>query len=101
MTTIDVVLKSIDITSPTKVHLVKAMVFSVVMYGYEGGTKKKSEGQRTDAFQLWCWRRLLRVPWTAKRSIQSIVKEIQPSVFIVRTDTEAEAPILWPPDAKT
>ena len=95
------ILKSRDITLPTKVHLVKAMVFSVVMYGYEGGTKKKSEGQRIDAFELWCWRRLLKVPWTAKRSIQSIVKEIQPSVFIVRTDTEAEAPILWPPDAES
>ena len=101
MTNIDVVLKSIDITSPTKVHLVKAMVFSVVMYGCESWTIKKAKCQRIDAFELWCWRRLLKVPWTAKRSIQSIVKEIQPSVFIVRTDTEAEAPILWPPDAKT
>ena len=63
---------------PRKVHLVKAMVFSVVMYGYEGGTKKKSEGQRIDAFELWCWRRLLKVPWTVRRSNHSVLKEINP-----------------------
>ena len=70
--------KSRDITLPTKVHLVKAMVFPVVMYGYESWTRKKAEHQRIDAFELWCWRRLLRVPWTARRSNQSILKEISP-----------------------
>ena len=78
MTNLDSVLKSRDITLPTKVHLVKAMVFPVVMYGCESWTRKKAESQRTDAFELWCWRRLLRVPWTAKRSNQSILKEISP-----------------------
>ena len=72
------ILKSRDITSPTKVHLVKAMVFPVVMYGCEVWTIKKAERQRTDAFELWCWRRLLRVPWTARRSNQSILKKISP-----------------------
>ena len=71
-------LKSRDITLPTKVHLVKAMVFPVVMYGWESWTVKKAERRRTDAFELWCWRRLLRVPWTARRSNQSILKEISP-----------------------
>ena len=71
-------LKRRDITLPTKVRLVKAMVFPVVMYGYESWTVKKTERQRIDAFELWCWRRLLRVPWTAKRSSQSILKEISP-----------------------
>ena len=71
-------IKSRDITLPTKVHLVKAMVFPVVMYGYESWTIKKAERWRTDAFELWCWRRLLRVPWTARRSSQSILKEISP-----------------------
>ena len=74
----DGVLKSRDITLLTKVHLVKAMVFPVVMYGCESWTIKKAECQRTDAFELWCWRRLLRVPWTARRSSQSILKEISP-----------------------
>ena len=78
MTNLDSVLKSRDITLPTKVHLVKAMVFPVVMYGCESWTMKKAECQRTDAFELWCWRRLLRVPWTARRSNQSILKEISP-----------------------
>ena len=78
MTTLDSVLKSRDITLPTKVRLVKAMVFPVVMYGCESWTVKKAEHQRIDAFELWCWRRLLRVPWTAKRSNQSILKEIGP-----------------------
>ena len=78
MTNLDSILKSRDITLPTKAHLVKAMVFPVVMYGCESWTIKKAEGQRTDAFQLWCWRRLLRVPWTARRSNQSILKEISP-----------------------
>ena len=78
MTNLDCMLKSRDITLPTKVHLVKAMVFPVVMYGCESWTVKKAEHQRIDAFELWCWRRLLRVPWTARRSNQSILKEISP-----------------------
>ena len=76
MTNLDTILKSIDITLPTKVHLVKAVAFPVVMYGCESWTIKKAEHQRIDAFELWCWRRLLRVPWTARRSNQSILKEI-------------------------
>ena len=78
LTNLDNILKSRNITLPTKVHLVKAMVFPVVMYGCESWTIKKAEHQRTDAFELWCWRRLLRVPWTAKRYNQSILKEISP-----------------------
>ena len=76
MTNLDSILKSRDITLSPKVHLVKGMVFPVVMYGFESWTIKKAECQRTDAFELWCWRRLLRVPWTARRSNQSILKEI-------------------------
>ena len=78
MTNLDSILKSRDITLPTKVRLVKAMVFPVVMYGCESWTVKKAECQRIDAFELWCWRRLLRVPWTARRSNQSILKEMGP-----------------------
>ena len=78
MTKLDSILKSRDITLPTKVHLVKAIVFPVVLYGCESWTIKKAEHQRIDAFELWCWRRLLRVPWTARRSNQSILKEISP-----------------------
>ena len=78
MTNLDSILKSRDITLPTKVHLVRAMVFPVVMYGCKTWTIKKAERQRIDAFELWCWRRLLRVPWTARRSNQSILKEISP-----------------------
>ena len=78
MTNLDSILKSRDITLPTKVCLVKAMVFPVVMYGCESWTIKKAEHQKIDAFELWCWRRLLRVPWTARRSNQSILKEISP-----------------------
>ena len=78
MTNLHSILKSRDITSPTKVHLVKAMVFPVVMYGYESWTIKIVEHRRIDGFELWCWRRLLRVPWTARRSNQSILKEISP-----------------------
>ena len=78
MTNLDSILKSRDITLSTKVCLVKVMVFPVVMYGYENWTIKKAEHRRTDAFKLWCWRRLLRVPWTARRSNQSILKEISP-----------------------
>ena len=76
MTNLDSILKSRNITLPTKVHLVKAMVFPVVLYGCESWTLKKAECRRTDAFELWCWRRLLRVPWTARRANQSILKEI-------------------------
>ena len=78
MTNLDSILKSRDIALPTKVHLVKAMVFPVVMYGCESWTIRKTEHQRIDAFELWCWIRLLRVPWTARRSNQSILKEISP-----------------------
>ena len=78
MTNLDSVLKSRDVTLPTKIHLVKAMVFPIVMYGCENWTIRKSDRQRIDAFKLWCWRRLLRVPWTARRSNQSILKEISP-----------------------
>ena len=78
MTNLDSILKSRDITLPTKVHLVETMVFPVVMYGCESWTVKKAEQRRIDAFELWCWRRLLRVPWTARRSNQSILKEISP-----------------------
>ena len=76
MTNLDSIFKSRDITLPTKVHLVKAMIFPVIRYGCESWTVKKAECQRIDAFELWCWRRLLRVPWTARRSNQSILKEI-------------------------
>ena len=78
MSNLDSIFKSRDITLPTKVRLVKAMVFPVVMYGWESWTVKKAERRRIDAFELWCWRRLLRVPWTARRSNQSILKEISP-----------------------
>ena len=101
MTNLDSILKSRDITLLTKVRLVKAMVFPVVMYGRESWTIKKTERRRIDAFELWCWRRLLRVPWTARRSNQCILKEISPGVFIGRTDVEAETSILWPPDVKS
>ena len=82
MTKLDSILKSRDITLPTKVHLVKAVVFPMVMYGCESWTVKKAERRRIDAFELWCWRRLLRVPWTARRSNQSILKEISPGVSL-------------------
>ena len=83
MTNLDSILKSRDITLPTKVRLVKAMVFPVVMYGCESWTIKKAERRRTDVFELWCWRRLLRVPWTARRSNQSILEEISPGCLFV------------------
>ena len=96
------ILKSRDITLPTKVHLVKATVFPAVMYGYESWTVKKAHCQRIDAFELWCWRRLLRVPWTARRSNQSVhSKGDQSWVFIGRNDAKAETPVLWPPHAKS
>ena len=97
MTTLDSIFKSRDVTLPTKVRLVKAMDFPMVTYGCESWTVKKAERQRIDAFELWCWRRLLRVPWTARMSTQGD----QSWVFIGRTDAEAETPILWPPDAKS
>ena len=98
MTNLDSILKSRDITLPTKVHLVKAMVFPVVMYGCESWTIKKAEHQRIDACEWWFWRRLLRVPWTAKRLVNP--KGNQSRIFIGRTDAKAEAPILWPLGAK-
>ena len=94
MTNLDSVLKSRDITLPTKAHLVKAMVFSAVKYGCESCTIRKAEHRRTDVFELWCWRRLLRVPWTGRRSFNP--KGNQSWILIGRTDSEA--PIVWPPD---
>ena len=99
MTNLDSILKSRDISLPTNGHIVKAMVFPVVMYGCESWIVKKAECWRTDAFELWCWRRLLRVPWTAGRSNQSNLKEISPE-YSFTGRTAAKAPILWPPDAK-
>ena len=84
MTKLDSIVKNRDITLPTKVHLVKAMVFPVVMYGYESWTIKKAEHQRIDAFELWCWKRLFRVPWIVRRSNQSILKEISPEYSLER-----------------
>ena len=99
------ILKSKNIILPTKVCLVKAMVFPVVMYRYESETIKKTEPRRTDAFELWCWRRLLRVPWTLKGESKEIKpvnpKGNQPWIFIGRTDVEAETPILCPSDMKS
>ena len=99
MTNPDIILKSRDITLPTKVHLVKAMVYPVVMYRCENWTKRKAERQRIDAFELWCSRRLLRVPWTARRSNQSILKEISFEYSLEGLMLKLK-PILWPPDAK-
>ena len=109
MTNLDSIFKSRDITLPTKVRLVKAMVFPVVMYGCDSWTVKKAEHQRIDAFELWCWRRLLRVPWTARGSNQSILKEVQPVHsegdqpwdFFGRNDATAETRVLWPPHMKS
>ena len=101
ITNLDSILKTRDITLPTKVPLVKAIVYPVVMYRCENWTIKKAEPWRADAFELWYWRRLLRVPWTTRRSNHSILKDISPWVFIDRTDVEDETPILWPPDAKS
>ena len=100
MTNLDSILKSRDITLRTKVRLVKVMVFPVVMYGCESWTAKKAEHWRIDAFEVWCWRRLLRVRWTARRSNQSIEKEISPGCSLEGV-TEAEAPVLWPPHTKS
>ena len=100
MTNLDSIFKSRDIALPTKVRLVKAIVFPVVMYGYESWTVKKGECQRIDAFELWCWRRLLRVPWTAKRYNQFILKEINPAYSFEELMLTTEAPIIWSPDVK-
>ena len=99
MTNLDSILKSRDITLLTKVRLIKAMVFPVVMYGCESWTIKKAERRRIDAFELWCWRRLLRVPWTA-RSNQSILKEISPGSSLEGLMLKLKLPVLCPPDVK-
>ena len=102
MTDLDSILKNRDITLPTKVRLIKAMVFPVVMYGCESWTVKKAELWRTDAFELWCWKRLLRVPRISCKEIQPVhPKGDQSWMFIGRTDAKDEAPILWPPHAKS
>ena len=101
MTNLHSIFKSRDITLLTKVRLVKAMVFPLVMYGCESWTVKKAEGRRIDAFELWCWRRLLRVPWTPRRSNQSFLKEISPGDYFGRNDAKAENPVLWSPHAKS
>ena len=102
MTNLDSILKIRDISLPTKVRLVKAMVFPVVMYGCESWTVKKAERRRIGAFELWCWRRLLRVLWTARRSNQSVYSiGDQPWVFFGRNDAKAETPVLWPPHVKS
>ena len=100
VTNLDSIFKSRDITSPKKIHLVKAMVFPVVMYGCESWTVKKAECQRIDGFELWCWRRLLRVPWTARRSNPSILKEISPGCSLEGLMLK-QTPVLWPPYAKS
>ena len=103
MSSLDSILKSRDITLSTKVHLVKAMVFPVVMYGCESWTLKKAEGRRIDAFELWCWRRLLRVPWTSRRSDQSILKEIGPGCslkgLILKLKLQYFGHLMWSPDS--
>ena len=101
MTNLDSILKSRDVTLPTKVRLVKAMVFPVVMYGFESWTIKRAEHWRIHAFELWCWRGLLRVPWSARRSNQFILKEISPGCSLEELMLNLKTPILWPPDAKT
>ena len=101
VTNLDSILKSRDITLPTKVRLVKAMVFPVVMYGCESCTVKKAEHRRIDAFELWCWRRLLRVPWTARRSNQSILKEISPGCSSEGLMLKLKLQVFWPPHAKS
>ena len=100
MTNLDSILKSRDVTLSTKVHLVKAMVFPVVMYGCESWTVKKAECWRIDAFKLWCWGRLLRVPWTARRYNQSILKEIGPGCSLEGLMLKLKPPIFWPPDGE-
>ena len=100
MTNLDSILKSRDITLPTKVHLVKAMVFPVVMCGYESWIVKKAEHRGTDGFELWCWRRLLRVLWTARISNQSILKEISPGCSLEGLMLKLKLHLSWSPDAK-
>ena len=101
MTNLDSILKSRDINLLSKVRLVKAMVFPIVMYGYKSWTIKKAEHLRTDAFELWCWTRLLNVPWTTKEIQPVHPKGNQSWIVIGKTDAEAETPILWPPEAKS
>ena len=101
MTNLDTILKSRDISLPAKVCLVKAMVFPVVMCGCESWTVKKAEHRRIDAFELWCWRRLLRVPWAARRSNQSILKEISPGCSLERLMLKLKPLVLWLPHAKS
>ena len=101
MTSLDNIFKSRDMTLPTKVRLVKAMVFPVVMHGCESWTVKKAEHRRIDAFELWCWRRFLRVPWTAGRSNQSILKEISSGCSLEGLMLKLKLPILWPPHVKS
>ena len=101
MTKLDRVLKSRDITLPTKAHIVKPMVFPVVIYRCKSWAIRKAECLRIDAFELWCWRRLLRVPWTAKEIKPVNPKGNQHQIFIRRADAGAEAPIVWPPDVKS
>ena len=101
ITNLDSVFKSRDITVPTKVCIVKAMVFPVVTYCCESWTIKKAVHQRIDVFELWCWWRLLRVPWTARRLNQSILREINPEYSLAPMNAEAESPVLWPPDGKS
>ena len=101
MTNLDSIFKSRDITLLTKVRLVKAMLFPVVMYGCESWAVKKAECRRIDAFELWCWRRLLRVPWTARRYNQSILKEISPGISLEGMMLKLKTPVLWPPHAKS
>ena len=101
MTNLDSILKSRDITLPRKVRLVKAMVFPLVMYGCESWTVTKAEHRRIDAFELWCWRRLLRVPWTARRSYQFILKEISPGCSLEGPMLKLKLLILWPPHVKS
>ena len=100
MTNLDSIFKSRDITLPAKVCLVKAMVFALVMYGCQSWTIRKAECWGIDAFELWCWKRLLRVPWTAKRSNQSILKEIRSRCSLEGLMLKLKTPILWPPDVK-
>ena len=100
MTNLDSIFKSRDITLPTEIRLVKAMVFPLVMYGCESWTVKKAEHRRIDAFELWCRRRLLRVPWIARRYNQSILKEISPECSLEGLMLKLKTPILWPPDTK-
>ena len=100
MTNLDSIFKSRDITLLTKIRLAKAMVFPVVMYGCESWTVKKAEHRRIDDFELWCWRRLLRVPWTARKTNQSILK-ISPGIALEGMMLKTESPVLWPPHAKS